>query len=34
MMVEGKGKPYEERLKLAGLTTLELRRVRADMMEV
>jgi hypothetical protein len=34
MMEEGKGKPYEERLKLAGLTTLELRRVRADMLEV
>ena len=34
MMEEGKGKHYDERLKLAGLTTLETRRVRADMLEV
>ena len=34
MIEECKGKGYEERLKIVGLTTLETRRERADMLEV
>ena len=34
MMEECHGKSYEERLRIAGLTTLETRRVRADLIEV
>ena len=34
MITECKGKGYEERLKSVGLTTLETRRERADMLEV
>ena len=34
-MIEGcKGMEYEDRLKKAGLTTLETRRIRADFIEV
>ena len=34
MIVECRGKTYDERLELLGLTTLETRRFRADMLEV
>jgi ribonuclease P/MRP protein subunit RPP40 len=34
MIVECKGKEYEERLEIVGLTTLERRRTRADLIEV
>ena len=34
MIIECRGKSYEERLVLLGLTTLETRRFRADMLEV
>ena len=34
MIVECKGKAYSERLKITGLTDLERRRERADMLEV
>ena len=34
MIEECKGKSYEERLEIVGLTTLENRRMRADSIEV
>jgi hypothetical protein len=34
MIIECRGKTYDERLELLGLTTLETRRFRADMLEV
>jgi hypothetical protein len=34
MIIECRGLSYEERLKILGLTTLETRRIRADMLEV
>ena len=34
MIEECRGKSYEERIQILGLTTLETRRVRADMLEV
>ena len=34
MIIECRGKTYDERLKLLGLTPLETRRFRADMFEV
>ena len=34
MIMECKGLNYEDRLKVVGLTTLETRRIRADMIEV
>ena len=34
MMEEFIGKSYEERLEAVGLTTLENRRIRADLIEV
>ena len=34
MIEECRGKSYRERLKFLGLTTLETRRIRADMLEV
>ena len=34
MIEECKGRTYEERLEITGLTTLEARRTRADMLEV
>ena len=34
MIVECRGKTYDKRLELLGLTILETRRFRADMLEV
>lgn len=34
MIEECRGKSYKERIKMLGLTTLETRRVKADMLEV
>ena len=34
MIEECRGKSYKERIQMLGLTTLETRRVRADMLEV